>query len=252
MKKKLPITGRKFIAGILCFTFLSGNSQELSSIKTTESVVYENEDEQVRVKLQPLRKVLKHVESRFNIFINFDDKVLEGKFVDEKLLDENITNSKLDDPEKTLYHILKPLELEFEKVKENIYLIQPAIQIKSMPPKSGSSSQPTILKQTSNLIDPNKIRKINTIKVSQDLIKGRVLSNEGEPLPGVNILVKGTSNGTITDMEGNYTVAVNNGEVLVYSFIGYLTKEITVGSMSTINVSLSPDNTNLNEVVVIG
>ena len=74
-----------------------------------------------------------------------------------------------------------------------------------------------------------------------------------EPLPGVNILIKGSGSGTITDIDGNYKLTVPNGDaVLAFSFIGYETSEITVGSQSTINVELMPDLTTLDELVVTG
>ena len=73
------------------------------------------------------------------------------------------------------------------------------------------------------------------------------------PLPGVNILVKGTTNGTTTDFDGNYSLAeVPDGAVLVFSFLGFSTQEIPVNGRSTINVTLEEDAAALSEVVVIG
>ncbi len=85
-------------------------------------------------------------------------------------------------------------------------------------------------------------------------VSGRVTSSDdGEGLPGVNILIKGTATGSVTDFDGNYKVTVSGDEaVLVFSFIGYATQEITVGSQSTIDVLLAADITALDEVVVIG
>lgn len=84
-------------------------------------------------------------------------------------------------------------------------------------------------------------------------INGTVTSTEGsEPLVGVNILVKGTTNGTITDMDGNYSIIASETDVLIFSFIGYVTQEITVGDQSSISVQLELDAENIDEVVVIG
>lgn len=83
-------------------------------------------------------------------------------------------------------------------------------------------------------------------------IKGTVKDRTGEPLIGVNVSVKGTTNGTITDMDGNFTLNVSSGNVLVVSYIGYTTQEISVGSNTTINVMLAEDAKTLDEVVVIG
>lgn len=84
-------------------------------------------------------------------------------------------------------------------------------------------------------------------------ISGTVTSAEEGALPGVNVLVKGTTTGTVTDMDGNYRISVPSGEsVLVFSSIGYTSEEITVGNQSTINVDLVPDIQSLSEVVVVG
>ncbi|WP_242131623.1 SusC/RagA family TonB-linked outer membrane protein [Aestuariivivens marinum] len=81
-------------------------------------------------------------------------------------------------------------------------------------------------------------------------ITGTVSDNSGLPLPGTTVLIKGTSTGTSTDFDGNYSIKANTGDVLVYSFVGYTTKEITIGSSSTINVTMQEDAAVLEEVVV--
>ncbi len=87
----------------------------------------------------------------------------------------------------------------------------------------------------------------------QITIKGKVVDSNGYPLPGVNIVEKGTSNGAITDLDGNYTIFVNDqNAILSFSFIGYLTEEIEVAGKTTIDVALLEDVTALEEVVVIG
>ncbi|WP_224996276.1 TonB-dependent receptor [Cesiribacter sp. SM1] len=85
-------------------------------------------------------------------------------------------------------------------------------------------------------------------------VSGRVTSSDdGSALPGVNIIIKGTSQGTTTDYDGKYTLKVPGGDVvLIYSFIGYLTQEVAVDSRSAIDVVLAPDDEQLKEVVVVG
>ena len=73
---------------------------------------------------------------------------------------------------------------------------------------------------------------------------------EDLPLPGVNVLLKGTTRGVQTDFDGNYSIQAAPGDVLVFSFVGLETKEVTVGSNNTINVSLQADAAQLQEVVV--
>ncbi len=77
-------------------------------------------------------------------------------------------------------------------------------------------------------------------------------SDDGSGIPGVNILEKGTSNGTVSDASGNYLITVGDNATLVYSFVGYASQEVPVGSQGTMNVTLQLDVTALNEVVVIG
>ena len=84
-------------------------------------------------------------------------------------------------------------------------------------------------------------------------IHGVVKDNTGEPMIGVNVLVKGTTNGTITDLDGNFTIqGVSATDVIVVSYIGYITSETTVGSQSEFNIVLKEDSETLDEVVVIG
>lgn len=85
-------------------------------------------------------------------------------------------------------------------------------------------------------------------------LSGRVISSEDQqPLPGVSVVLKGTGTGTDTDLDGSYTLAVDDRDaVLVFSFIGFITREIPVGEQSVINVSLDPDIASLDEVVVVG
>lgn len=84
-------------------------------------------------------------------------------------------------------------------------------------------------------------------------ITGVVKDTNGEPMIGVTVMVKGTGPGTITDIDGKYSVSVpGNKSVLTFSFVGYTTKEVTVGNQKSINVTLSEDSKMIDEVVVIG
>ena len=84
-------------------------------------------------------------------------------------------------------------------------------------------------------------------------IKGQVTDTKGESLPGVSVRVKGTTIGTTTDLNGNYIITFDdNNSVLVFTYIGFVTKEVSTNNRSAINVTLEAANTALNEVVVIG
>lgn len=84
-------------------------------------------------------------------------------------------------------------------------------------------------------------------------ITGTVTAAEDNmPLPGVSLIVKGTSNGTTTDFDGNYTINTENNATLVFSYLGFKTQEVAINNRTTIDIALETDNQQLSEVVVIG
>jgi len=83
-------------------------------------------------------------------------------------------------------------------------------------------------------------------------VSGTVLDPYGEPLPGVNIIIKGTTNGTVSDLDGKYSINVPEDATLVYSFVGYVNQEIPVADKSVIDVTLEEDLGDLDEFVVVG
>ncbi len=133
----------------------------------------------------------------------------------------------------TLYEILldisKESNLRFKQVNENINVQKPDKRSKP----SAKEERVTVLKE----ID----------------IRGTVIDINGGPLPGVNIIIKGSANGTVTDVDGKYKLTViDESSVLVFSYIGYETQEETVGARQVIDISMMPDLTSLEEIVVIG
>lgn len=87
----------------------------------------------------------------------------------------------------------------------------------------------------------------------ENTVTGRVTAEDGAPLPGVNIVQKGTSNGVVADFDGNYEIRLVSGtQTLVFSYIGFSSKEVAIAGQSVINVVLTEDAQNLDEVVVIG
>ncbi|MGP1476545.1 MAG: TonB-dependent receptor [Phocaeicola sp.] len=83
-------------------------------------------------------------------------------------------------------------------------------------------------------------------------VKGKVVDSKGEPIIGANVLEKGTMNGTITDIDGNYIISVNSNAILVISYIGYKSEEIAVNGKNSLIITLAEDTEALDEVVVIG
>ncbi len=91
-----------------------------------------------------------------------------------------------------------------------------------------------------------------TAWVSAQSVKGTITDEDGFGLVGATILVEGTSTGTVSDLDGSYSVNAKSGDVLIYSFTGYLTQRITVGNQTTIDVGMAPDVAVLDQIVVTG
>lgn len=108
---------------------------------------------------------------------------------------------------------------------------------------------------TYRLLDNNLIviAPENIIEKQQIIVKGTITDRTGSPLPGVNIVEKGTTNGTVSDISGNYSIPVNNQDaVLVISFLGYTTQEVNIGGQTNINITMDEQLVDLDEVVVVG
>lgn len=134
-----------------------------------------------------------------------------------------------------LDHILTPNGIAYNVINDQIVLSKAPKRITSIP------------------VEPIEINQ-QTENEKDVIIRGRVTgtSNKG-PLPGVSVVVKGTQRGTSTDANGTYELAIPESDAtLIFSFVGYVAKEITVGSQSEINISLIEDTKALDEVVVIG
>ena len=81
-------------------------------------------------------------------------------------------------------------------------------------------------------------------------VSGTVKDTKGEPLIGVSVLVKGTTNGTVTDLDGKFTLKASAGDILEFSYIGYAPQSVTVTNANPLNITLSEDTQALDEVVV--
>ena len=93
---------------------------------------------------------------------------------------------------------------------------------------------------------------LNVASAQNVTVKGVVKDEGGLPVPSVNVIIKGTSNGTQTDVNGNYSISTPSNSTLVFTYIGYNTQEIPVNGQQTINVSLAPSASDLQQVVVVG
>jgi len=163
------------------------------------------------------------------------------------------------------------VELAFKELEKNTEynFVFATREIKDLPAITLESSGRTVyevlldiatqtqlsFKQVDFNIHVKKSGKTNSVTVEKlvDLtVKGKVIDDKGESLPGATITVLGTTTGTVTDIDGNYSITVPDGAVLVFSFIGYEPIQIPVDNQSLIDVTLKTDISSLEEVVVIG
>ena len=93
----------------------------------------------------------------------------------------------------------------------------------------------------------------NVITKQQTLVRGKVVDEKGEPIPGVTVLIKGTSIGVASDFDGNYSLDVEGSDsILLFSYLGFISQEVNVNNQNVINVTLIESDNELDEVVVIG
>ncbi len=204
-------------------------------------------------KKQSLKSALQKLEKIYGVRFNYAAKLVDDKYVGEAEKLEGADN--IDQSLKTL---LLPLGLKYEKLSDELIFITPDDDNKFKKIKRQKVNDT----QNTGSFYFNK----SAIKVSQVLanpvnpynldktITGKVMDLENnEPLPGVNILVKGTTIGTVTDVDGNYRLTVGDeAKTLVFSSIGYTSEEINIGNKTVINVELAPDVQALSEIVVVG
>ncbi len=96
------------------------------------------------------------------------------------------------------------------------------------------------------------IAGVNVAWAQDKKVTGTVIDADGEPLIGVSVLQQGTTNGTITDFDGNFELSVPQGATVIFSYIGYTPQEVVIGSQSVLNIRMNEDTQALDEVVVIG
>ncbi|GAB3931334.1 TonB-dependent receptor [Larkinella terrae] len=200
---------------------------------------------------QKMKEVLTELSRQHQVSILFEETTVSGIMVPATV---RLRSGKL---EKQLETLLKPYDLMFKKVGNQAYYI-----IKN--PVKNTSEAVTIPESVNTPISQRGVTGSNGavfsstspgIAIADFTVSGKVTSEKGEGLPGVSVVIKGTTRGTVTNNEGNYTLSVpeaGSGATLVFSFVGYLSQEMNVSSSTTINVSLKPDDKVLEEIVVIG
>lgn len=183
-----------------------------------------------------LKSVLHQIEKKGNVKFVYSSRIVP--------VEENVSvSSSEDELQDILTDLLAPYGITFEVIDDQIVLMKaPAGEPQ---PVSGSNEIPGTRSEAST----------HNARLQQT-ITGKVTDGEsGDGLPGVSVTVKGTTAGVSTDMDGNYSISVpadNPEPVLVFSFLGYSSQEVPVGTESVINVTLNQDVAALEQVVVVG
>ena len=198
---------------------------------------------------ESLVDVLTKLEQNLNISFDYDAAMLQGKTVNAT----QVKNAPAD-VEEYLNTLLQRYQLRAKRFEDNTYVIYLARQAHPKKIKQGFTSQSSALQiGLPNVIPLPANQPTQSLPVEQT-INGKVTDlSTDEPLPGVNVLAKGTATGTVTDIEGNYRLTVDDDvTTLVFSSIGFETIEEQINGRSSINMRLSADVQSLSEVVVVG
>lgn len=200
-----------------------------------------------------LKDALNELSRYYNISILFEDKVIQGIFLEtEAIIDRSHK------PEKQLASLLKPLGLDFKKIGKSQYVVF-SVKIEPASSQTKESKIETLLPVGKDHLTVQATARfsgsVTTIQSSnnEQKITGTVTEESGAGLPGVSVIIKGTQRGTTTDENGKFSLVVPDEKtILVFSFVGYLSKEIEVGNQTRLTVSLPADTKALEEVVVVG
>ncbi|HEY0743684.1 MAG TPA: TonB-dependent receptor [Chryseosolibacter sp.] len=200
----------------------------------------------VALEQRALRDVLKDIQSHFKISFVYESVLVEGKAIVGSVVYKSSV-------EKTLSAVLTPIGLKYKKINKSTYSILSASQVALSASTVTKSADFDTSALTSSLTGINDVTNYSSIVNAEVQVNGRVTDEQSNPIPGANILIKGTTLGTSTDADGRFSLNVPDaGAVLVVSFIGYISKEVEVGAQTEVNIMLMSDVKQLSEVVVVG
>ncbi len=242
---KIPFTVPKLLWFLILLNTVAIDAfPQLWALKNDETPVTHREKSSLK-----LGQVLKQLRGHYHVDILYADRTVRNL---------NISSSALDlgmPLEKNLNSILPPLGLRYMVKKGGSYVVLRKIAETqpSSPIREIEIPQISTRKETRQ----QKVPLVPDISVTQPkdiTVKGVIRSEDSkETLPGVSVLVKGTTRGTTTDVDGKFQIDVADPEaILVFSFVGYLTTEVTIGSKTELLIDLKVDNKALEEVVIVG
>ncbi len=215
-------------------------AQEVAWAGPGEKPAAQHQDGAARLALP---QVLKALERKFDVRFLYRLDAVAEKYVTTP----DVPGSTLPD---LLAALLKPLGLSYQQIDPTHYAI-----VRDIAPLKAKGPTPV---QTPGAADRDgTIRTLTPVGVSVPVftVTGAITDEQGGALPGVNVVLKGTTTGTTADADGRYALSIpddNANGTLVFSFIGFRTQEVPIGNRTTINVTLAADVAALNEVVVVG
>lgn len=199
-----------------------------------------------------LRDALLEIKRIYNVDILFEESIVSGITVNSEVVRSSFKNI-----EDALANVLKDINLRFKKIKKNTYIIINAKKIVSNNAKKSEDpadnewlkieqAQTGKTEKSKNVVTPDE-------RVPAVTVTGTVLDETNKPLSGVSVTIKGTQKGVTTNEEGKFSIATENEkDVLVFSYVGFESREITIGSKTTLGIVLRSNSTILGDVVVIG
>jgi TonB-linked SusC/RagA family outer membrane protein len=207
----------------LAFFIVLTTSIQLFSAPPVKSQAIDKVEISIELKNESLLKAFQKIEkqSQFQFMYRYADV-------------KDINKLELSADKMTIADVLKQLlsktSLEFRQVDNRIMIVNN--------------------QKSENELISGKLKVNSTPNLLDIVVRGQVKDAKGETLPGVSVKVKGTDIGASTDMDGNYNLNVPDNATLVFTYIGYITKEVAVNNQATINVILDASSTSLSEVVV--
>ncbi|QHT65199.1 SusC/RagA family TonB-linked outer membrane protein [Rhodocytophaga rosea] len=219
MRKQVRPKGRWVLLFLISIGFTPTFAQQVAFAPPTPP----HQPTTIQLQAKPLKAVLNQIQKEQKVRFNYNSDLIK-----DKTISLDLSKVYLNNMEQLLNVVLKPYGLTVEKIGNKRYVIFP------LQAPANKTSQ----------IQPQELTPIN--------VSGKVTDQQGSPLPGVTILIKGTNTGTVTNTEGDFTLQADEKDILLLSYIGFATKEVSVNGQSKINVQMEEDTKALEEVVVTG
>ena len=247
MRNYVPYLLRTVLIGVLVAAGADSIGQALSLVTYPARSTAVAEDQVEKGTL--LETALNQMKQQYQVTFGYDAALVRGRRV-------TLDVASGQPLEAQLRQLLYPLGLQGKKLADRHYVIQPREKTEQKVPRLEKRS----LRQATPTDRP-RVPSLLTTRLAptqpplpEKTITGTVTDSEdGSTLPGVNVLVKNTTVGTVTDIDGNYTLsAPDDAETLVFSSVGYLSQEVAIGNQTTVDVAMEGDVKSLEEVIVVG